>query len=501
MAYTEFTGELDQADPPSVQEFTGELDNEPQSAAPPASMGEVAMNAVPKGVANFLHTPNMITSLVLKGLHSIPGMEGVPGLKELGDRFERNGIMELMQKGGLVDQNKNPQTGPQRVVDLAIQSAVQGGKNAIMSGVSGAIAGITKEATGSDLLAGVMGVLTPFAARSAVNTASKPSKTINLNQTEHNTLKAAQKYGLVVEPSAVRGPSSLRESVAGKAALAQETSLKNQPIFNNMAAKYIGLPADTPLTTKVFDSYKQTIAKPFQEVDQVFTQLKQNNQLAYFPRYHSASLMDEYREAGDHARALWRSYTESPVKDIGMLKAAKAADAQRDAVFKDIEMVARTAGDPKLVDRLNNAKRLYARVSDVQSATNVGSGNVNAEAIGRMLQDGKPFEGELRDMGQFARAFGRSARPKEAVPPPGVSGGDIAMGPVIGAATGDVKGSALALGIPLLRQGQRRHLLSEKYQEALLKQPSRFNVTIPKSAAQGSSLMTLKTVLDNADKE
>ena len=75
----------------------------------------------------------------------------------------------------------------------------------------------------------------------------------------------------------------------------------------------------------------------------------------------------------------------------------------------------------------------------------------------------------------------------------------MAMGPVIGAAAGDVKGGLLALGIPVLRSGQRKHLLSDKYQEMLLKQPSRFNVTIPKSASLASSLMTGKTVMDNAE--
>ena len=67
MAFTEFTGELDEA-PPSgpVQEFTGELDAPDEQSGgggtPEPSMGDVALNAVPKGVAEFLHTPNMIAS-------------------------------------------------------------------------------------------------------------------------------------------------------------------------------------------------------------------------------------------------------------------------------------------------------------------------------------------------------------------------------------------------------------------------------------------------------
>ena len=350
-------------------------------------------------------------------------------------------------------------------------------------------------------LAGVVGMATPFVAKGISNAMTQSSKKIILNPTEKDTLQRAQQYGLAVEPSRVRGPSSLKESIAGKAAIAQETNLHNAPIFNDMAAQYIGLPSKTPLTSRVFDTYKKTIAKPFEEVDQVFNQMKQSGQLPYFPRYHSQSLMDEYREAADNARALWRSYSTAPTKDTTVLKAPKPADAATDGVFKDIQMVANAAGNPQLVTRLNNARKLYARVSDVQSATNVGSGNIDAAAVGRMMQEGKPFEGELRDMAHFAQAFKRSARPIESLPPPGVSGGDMAMGPVIAAGTGDVKSGLLAFGLPGLREKMRRDVLSEAYQRGLLKEPAsiRKKFEVPKSSARNSSLVTGKTVLDNAE--
>lgn len=489
-----------------------EVDGGDQPPQEPPSTAAVALNAVPKGIANFLHTPNMINSLILRGVSSIPGMENVPGIKEMADRFAQNGVMDFMKQHGVVKPENEPQTPVQRVIDTAIQSAVQaaavpvGGalnmaKNAVMGAIGGTSSGVTKELTGSDLLAGVMGVAAPLAAGAVANKITQSSKVINLNQTEQQTLRRAQQYGLAVEPSRVRGPSSLKESFAGKAALSQETSLKNQPIFNGMASQYVGLPKNTPLSKGVLDAYKQTIAKPFEEVDQVFNQLKQNNKLPYFPRYHSQSLMDEYREAADHARALWRQYTTAPTKDITILKAAKAADTATDAVFKDIAMVAQTAGDPKLINRLMNARKLYARVSDVQAATNVGSGNIDAAAVGRMLQDGKKFEGELRDMGQFAQAFKRSARPIESIPPPGVSGGDLAMGPVIGAAAGDLKSGVLAFGIPGLRDKARKHVLSDLYQSELLKTPSpiRKQLQVPKSAARIGAASAGKTAYDNAE--
>lgn len=480
-------------------------------ATPEPSMGDVALNAVPKGIANLLHTPHMLTSLVLKGLSSIPGMEEVSGLKELGDRFARNGIMEYMKKNGIVDPAKDPQTWPQRVVDMSIQSAIgsamiPGGgavgmaKQAVLGATSGAAAQATKEATGSDLLAAVVGVATPMAVKAGADAVSRGGKQLLLNDTAKMTLKDAQQHGFVVEPSQVRQPTSKLETIAGKAAIAQGAVEKNQGITNRLAAQSIGLPPDTALSPAILKTLKDRAMQPYKDVDAAFAQLKQSGQLPYFPRYHSQSLMEEYIEAGQEAKALWKSYSRTT--DINVLKAAKTADKTTDSIFKDIEMVANASGNQQLGHQVKAAKQLYARINDVETAMNVGTGNVSMPVLARMYDQGKPLTGDLKTVAKFSNAFPRAAREIESVPPSGVSGTDAAMSATLGlggaAASGSPAGLAAA-GLPLLRNPAKRHLLSEKYQEMLLKQPSRFNVTIPKSAVGASSLMTGKTVLDNAE--
>lgn len=504
-ASPDLTDEWEAAAPDTVQA-------EPQAqATPEPSMGDVALNAIPKGVANLLNTPNMITSLVLKGLSSIPGMEEVPGLKELGDRFARNGIMELMKKGGIVDPAKDPQTGPQRVVDMAIQAAIgsaaiPGGgalniaKQAALGATSGAAAQVTREATGSDLLAAVVGVATPLALKAGADAVSRGGKQILLNDTAKMTLKDAQKHGFVVEPSQVRQPTSKLETIAGKAAIAQGAVEKNQGIANRLAAQSIGLPPDTALSPAVLKTLKDRAMQPYRDVDAAFQQLKQAGTLPYFPRYHSQSLMDEFIEAGQEAKALWKSYNRTT--DINVLKAAKAADKTTESIFKDIEMVANASGNPQLGQQVKAAKQLYARINDVETAMNVGTGNVSMPVLAKMYDQGKPLSGDLKTIAKFSNAFPRSAREIERVPPSGVSGTDAAMSATLGLGGAAASGSAsglLAAGLPLLRNPARRSLLSEKYQEMLLKQPSRYNVTIPKSASLASSLMTGKTVLDQAE--
>ncbi|MDH4327376.1 MAG: hypothetical protein OEV77_02550 [Nitrospira sp.] len=481
-------------------------------------MGAVAMNAIPKGIANLVNTPHTINGLVMRGLASLPGLDSIPELKQfltgMADHpvFNRNPPMEFMRKIGAVNPENEPQTGPQRIVDTAIQAAIgsaalTGGglmgaaKSAALGASSGAAAQGTKEATGSDLLAAVVGIATPLVAKAGVDAIARGGKKILLNDTAKMTLRDAQRHGFVVEPSQVRQPTSKLETIAGKAAIAQGAVEKNQAIANRMAAQAIGLPPDTALSPAVLKALKDQAIQPYKDVDAVFAQLKQNNQLPFFSRYHSPSLMDEYVEAGQEAKALWKSYSRTT--DINVLKAARAADKTTASVLADIERVANASGNPQLVKQVAGAKQLYARINDVEAAMNVGTGNVSLPVLAKMADNGKPLSGELGIIAKFANAFPRAAREIERVPPSGVSGTDAAMSATLGlggaAASGSPAGLAAA-GLPLLRGPARKHLLSDQYQARLLKDPSfRLNFNLPMSAARSSSLMTGKTVLDNAE--
>jgi hypothetical protein len=168
----------------------------------------------------------------------------------------------------------------------------------------------------------------------------------------------------------------------------------------------------------------------------------------------------------------------------------------------EIEETVKRLGRPELIDRLRDARQLIARTYDVERAMNLGDGNISAQIIGRMFDQGRPLTGELATIGKFAQAFPRVTRDASIVPPSGVSGTDAAMSAVLGLGGATASGSTtglLAAGLPLLRGPARRHLLSEKYQEMLLKQPSRYNVTIPQSSSLASSLMTGNVVLGNKE--
>jgi hypothetical protein len=479
-------------------------------------MGEVAVNAVPKGVANFLNSPITLGNLLAHGLEKLTGAVGLAGASDAmkfmreGGQLDRNIPMDAATEAGFVDPSKNPQTGMQRVVDTAIQSAIGamgmggGAAGAAMGATSGAVSQGVKEGTGSDVLAGVAGLATPYAIRGAVNTgvnavnaARGANKSTLLEETGKQTFKKAREMGMVVEPSKVRGPSDLVESIAGKAKIAQETVEHNAKQATLWAKRDLRLPDDAPLSRDLLDTYKKQVIQPYKEVDQVFQQAKATGTLPYFPRYHSASLTDEFVEASQDAKSLWRAYSESQVKDIIVLKAAKAADKKVDAIVNDIDMVAKHAGVADLPKRVAAAKQLYAKVNDVETALNPGSGHVSLEVLGALRKESNKLTGRLKDLGDFSLQFPRSARSLEKSAPSGVSGTDAGMGATLATVGAAGSGSILGMaagGLPLLRGPAGRKVLSDQYQNSLLDIAPRLNFHIPKSAIRSGSAATLNTI-------
>jgi hypothetical protein len=502
-------------------------------STPEPSMGDVAINAIAKGVANLLNTPETLKHLLALGLNQIPGSSVVPGIKTMAEN-PTNTPMDAMTKMGLVDPAKNPQTGSQRIVDMAIQTAVgsaaiPGGgvlKSAVTGAVSGAAAQTTKEVTGSDLLAIAVGMGTPFAIKALTDSA----KQILVSGTRKQTLQDAQAAGYVVEPSSVRAPSSKLEAIAGKASIAQESAIRNQQVTNNLAAKTIGLPEDTPLTMGVIEDLRKEAGAVYKEVADVSpTAAKALGQLQQ-ARYDASDYFRYYNRTGDPKAGKMARAFQAKADDLEKLiegeaqkivevygaKAAGAAPssstsavgfatpstagpaATESASTINLEKIGETtAGAPDLMARLKAARTLIARTHDVERALNLGSGNVSAPILGRMFDQGRPLTGELSLVGRFAQAFPRVAREVEAVPPSGVSGHDAASSAILsvgGAAAAGSPAGMVAGGAPLLRGPARNTVLSPKYQKGLLAEPK---PPTPISTAAGQAGIAVTTQAAN----
>lgn len=494
-------------------EFRARMEAESGATPPMPTMGQVAANAVPKGLANFLDTPITLSNLIMMGIANLPYAGHFPGIQSAAQEPElkQRPAMDLGLQTGVIDPAKDPQTGPQRIVDTAIQAAVNaaaipaGGvagaaKGAVVGGVSGAAAQTTKEVTkpivgetGSTLLAVAVGLVSPLAIKKATDS----GKTIIASVGQKEVLKEAQQYGFQVEPSKVRTPPSVAESVAGPNPIAQEAAMNNQRIANQLTARALGMSDDAALTPALFQAVKTKASTPYRELDQYFKDAKAAGSLPYFSRYHSQSLTDEWVAARQHASELWKSYWADP--KIEVKRAAESASAAVKAVEADIDMVAKATGHADLLPRLQAGRQMYARVNAVEEVTNAGSYNVSMPKLGKMVQSGEPVTDELSFLGRFARAFPKVARETEGLPPVGVSATDaiVAEGLATTAAAGS--GSAaglLAGGVPLLRGPARRHVLSPNYQKSLLVEPPPPTPTGP-TVLRGA--MTAKTLGENQE--
>lgn len=489
---------------PEEFEFRARAEAEAQTAPPVPSMLAVAGNAAAKGVASI---PDFWTNVALgpgagalgtvaKGVAA--GVNYLRGNEQAFDQAQRPARPNLARKAlenvGIIRTENEPQTGPQRILDTAIQAGVntalapasslgQVAVNAGMGLVSGGAAGLTKELTGSDLAATAVGMATPF----AISRAYAPGTKSVLTDEGDDTLKAARDAGYVVQPSSAK-PSfgtSKAEWMAGSGAIRNEAALKNQPVTNDLAAQAIGLPKGTAVTPDSLKSVRDSASQVYQEVADLSTRSK--------------TALEAMKQARADASAYFKSYY-SPLSpaDPSVLQKAKALDRKADLYERVIEKEAsRVSPGTNLMDRFRDSRKLIAKTYDVERAL-LEDGNVSASILGRMLENGKPLSGELKVIGKFAKTFPYAARDQRMIPPPESSATNMMVAgaglttAAAAAASGNILGmlaGAAMAGGPFLRAPMRSGLLSNAYQNRLLREPATYNIAAIRGGLVGKSLM------------
>lgn len=368
---------------------------------------------------------------------------------------------------------------------MATPSGVGGniGASVAMALPTAAIPG-ANTATGAGLVGGVMGLLQPTgagesrAANAAIggglgvvgqkvgtaiaNRLSGPSPSTPTTplSVREKTLKEGVEAGYTVPPSAVTDSFVGRrmESIAGKAALGQESSIRNQGITQGLARKAANLAPDEDITLTTLKAARDRLAEPYREVAGVSKIAKQ--------------ALEDWREANKQSQAWYKAYERLPLPSLQKKAERFGQDAKRLEQLMESEAV--TAGRNDLLPALKKARIEIAKNFDVERALNLGSGEVDASVIGRVLDSGKPLSGELGTIGRFQQAFRPYMREGGLVPTPGVSQADAlssALLGTIGAAHAGPQG-LMAAGLPLVRTPIRNALLSRSVQDSLLRNPN-----------------------------
>lgn len=507
MAFREFTGELDgvenqQVQPPSgnFQEFTGELDT---PATPQPTMGQVAANAVPKAVAGGVENMNRaiastpLGQLILHGLSALGAGDHIQGLPD---------VKGMAQQAGLINPEHDPQTGPQRIVDAAIQGAVSAAAipgPGIAGTVKAAAMGAASAATGKgveeftkpiigDTAAHWLGVATgaiapliPLAAPAF--RALKPAPQSPLNtKTRMETLREGQKLGLVAQPTSVRPSASnqIRESIAGPGKLNLAASIQNQRAATDAGKAQLGLPPEAELIPSNFRYLKDKAAAPYREVEQL---------------PGGKTLLEQVQQKRADASALWRQNGNTPSPELR--KAAMQAEAEAVQFERGIDQLAQQSGNPTLVTRVRAARKALAQIYDVEAATNVGDGHIVMSVLGGMKDAGKPLSGNLDTLAKWWNAFKPVSREGAGLGTV-ASGTDAASSALLATTAASGSGNLLHMGAglaPGLRGWARDKSLSPEVQKSLLNMGGRESlISLRPQAARGLSRAALiGSAIDN----
>lgn len=300
----------------------------------------------------------------------------------------------------------------------ALASRIPGGATARGQTALGALTGALQPAQSSEerlfntILGGglgglatlTLGQLGKLGAKWLQSGKTAASSTAAQQSVRDATIKESTSAGYVLPPSVTGGGkgSKVLESVAGKASVGQEASIRNQQVTNKIARAEAGLKPDEPINEATLAAAREQIAEPYRQIAALSPKASQD--------------LGKLKQARADAKAEWQFYNRSA--DPKSLKKAQSLDAKAEALEQSIEReaVKATMGQGAqaraLVDRLRDARVRLAKNYDVETAVNLGNGNVDAAVIGRMLnkRGEKGMTGGLATIGKFQQAFPTFAR-------------------------------------------------------------------------------------------
>lgn len=356
-------------------------------------------------------------------------------------------------------------------------------------------------ATGGTLAAGGQAIANKSGQMIADKMASLATRKAQ-NAPLEKTLNDALDAGLTVPPSSVN-PSTwntVRESVAGKIATAQEASNRNAPVFEGMARKALRIADDVPLTPEVAQQVRtQAFQRGYAPVEKAgvmetdgaydgalraitSTQTRAANSFPAAVKSEIQPFVDSMRvkqfDAGD-AIAMTRQLRDMASqayakqdKDLG--KAYRSVSkALEDQIERGLQRQGKDGA--AMLAEFRDARKLMAKSHTIEDAIVKGGGTLDARVIGRRAQAGKPLEDELAVMGNFANNFKKASQPANQIAGPGVSKLDYAMsifGGGAGAGLADEGNGAMGAGLGAMAtvigpRAMRAQLLSRHSQNSL----------------------------------
>lgn len=347
-----------------------------------------------------------------------------------------------------------------------------GGESALNNTLIGGAAGTAGKFVG-DKAANYLAGRLANAKQVAVSTEAQ-------NAARDSALTAGREAGYVVPPSQSNPGmvNGMLEGLSGKIRTAQDASVRNQKVTNELARKALGIADDVPITKEVLYTIRNDAGQAYEALrgaGTVIPDAQFGADLAKVTAKFQGAAKDFPELAKNDVADIVASVnkpqfsTDSAIDALAILrerasgaygkgdKTLGAAYRQTsDALENAIERNLAASGQGDLLNSFRNARTTIAKTYTVEKALNQ-SGNVNAQVLAKDLAKGKPLTGELRVAGGFASNFPKAAQNVDAI------GSTNAISPL------DV-GVAMMSGNPLMmaaRPAARSALLSSTYQRMM----------------------------------
>jgi hypothetical protein len=388
------------------------------------------------------------------------------------------------------------QTGGFRVGELAGTGAGTVARLGTGATVGGATAGLVNP---SDAGTGAMiGGVLPGATQMA-GSAGRYLRGSSPNATPEmlDTARKAMDAGYLIPPSQVNPSFRNRtvESLSGKFETAQMASTQNQEVTNSLVRKSLGMAPDAPLTKEAMAAYRgvqhqagyepvrnfgtipagqkfndslDDIVKNFTGKGTIPALGKEKAQITDLVNAHKSAAFDS-GDAVDAIRVLRESADEAFGKgDKALGKTYKSLASAYEGAIDD---ALGAAGQKDLLGAYRAARQNIAKSFTVEKGLREGAGTVDARALARELQKGKPLSGDLKTVAQFGNTFNKAAQPPHLIGSPGVNAlkpmGSMLTGGLGAAAMGPA-GVALGATNYALPPLARAYMFSKGAQRGLL---------------------------------
>lgn len=371
----------------------------------------------------------------------------------------------------------------------APQGAVEQAADVVMPMAAGGMAAAApKAASGLSRLAGLLNV--------APQGSEVPPSFMTPDETKAQMtaqqLKKFQDAGYVVPPYTAK-PSAANwaaETAAGKVAVQQAASLKNQAVANIAASKAVGLNPDAPLTAQALQAVRAQAGKAYEAVrqagpiqtDETFSKVleslrdKYNGMQQSFPgstpspvaseldtldvpSFDAGHAIDKITELRDAASAAFRAGNSATGRDFKTL-----SNGLEDQIERSLGTQAAAQQVPNgIVQNFKAARQLIAKTHTVEDALTDGTNDVSIKALANALKRDEPLTGDLRTAAEFGSAYDKASQSPAKIGSAGINhlGGTLATVMALAGehATGSLWGLGAGLAYPAARSAATSYAL------------------------------------------